>query len=78
MDLHTGIHLWLVHDGAQPYFLLTFHVYRKMQDKVDQQHGPACSPDLNPLDFISKEIYAYATEVNDVQNCKSTYKMDLR
>ena len=52
-DVHllTSIHLWFMHDGAPPHFLLAI---RKLLEQWIGQGGqiawPAHFPDLNPLD----------------------------
>jgi hypothetical protein len=57
VDMQARIHLWLMHYGAPPHFLLAVGEFlnRVFPEQWIVWRGPtawpACSPDLNPLHF---------------------------
>lgn len=62
VKLQTRTHLWFVHDGAAPHFLLAVRKFLSKVFPVQRMGGcgptawPACSPDLIPLISVSGHI----------------------
>jgi hypothetical protein len=58
MDLQTRLHVWFMHDGAPPRFLLTVReFFTNGYDEVDHQHGQLFPLISIPYIFIFGDIY---------------------
>ena len=76
MDLQTRIHLWFMHDGVHPHFVLAVWESLNMFSKQwIGWGGPTAWPDrpldLNPLDFYlwgNLKSSVCHTEVSDMQD----------
>jgi len=81
MDLQSRLHLWFMHDGAPPHFLLAFREFLNNGcDEVDQHHGQLFPLISIPYIFIFGDICHLSFVVEQsvtARTCTNGHRMDL-
>jgi hypothetical protein len=77
VDLHTGIRLWFMHDGAPPHSLLAVREFLNNVLPEQWMGGGrptawhSSSSNVNPLHFYAAEV----SDVHDLQRVRNGFEM---